>query len=191
MLALALAVFITKLYIPKNINRSSYLIGIKKLKIVFCLIWGNTSCPLVGLAQFILGMDDSPDQREMRLAMRIQWSNFKRILRKRLSLLRGWAKVLSMAHTLQIKGRRASNINVWFPFMYSQKWNCYFQNRIIMLCLPVPTLIYLWEIYIFQDRSAFSAAGKYVDWSWKYINRSQTWMWELGLMPHNSQKRNT
>ncbi len=27
--------------------------------------------------------------------------------------------------------------------------NCYFQNRITMFCLPVPTLIYLWEIYIF------------------------------------------
>jgi hypothetical protein len=36
---------------------------------------------------------------------------------------------------------------VWFPFKYSQKWNCYFQDR--MFCLAVPTLIYLWEIYIF------------------------------------------
>ncbi len=26
----------------------------------------------------------------------------------------------------------------------------------------------------FQDRSAYSTAGKYVDWSWEYINRSQT-----------------
>ncbi len=25
----------------------------------------------------------------------------------------------------------------------------YFQNRIIMFCLPIPTLIYLWDIYIF------------------------------------------
>ncbi len=33
--------------------------------------------------------------------------------------------------------------------MYSQKLCCYFQNRIIMFCLPVPSLIYLWEIYIF------------------------------------------
>jgi hypothetical protein len=23
-----------------------------------------------------------------------------------------------------MKGRWESNINVWFPFMYSQKWNC-------------------------------------------------------------------
>ncbi len=51
--------------------------------------------------------------------------------------------------TLQMKGLWEFNINVWFPCMYSQKWNCYFQNRIIMFCLPVPTLIYLWEIYIF------------------------------------------
>ncbi len=52
--------------------------------------------------------------------------------------------------------------------------NRYFQNRIIMFCLPVPTLIYLWEIYIFP--------GKYVDLSWEYINHSQThecgnWDW--------------
>ncbi len=40
-------------------------------------------------------------------------------------------------------------VNVWFPFMYSPKRNSYFQNRIIMFGLPVPTLTYLWEIYIF------------------------------------------
>ncbi len=50
---------------------------------------------------------------------------------------------------LQMKGRWESKINVWFLVIYSQKWKCYFQNRIIMFCLPVPTLIYLWEIYIF------------------------------------------
>ncbi len=50
---------------------------------------------------------------------------------------------------LQMKGWRKSNINVWFPFMYYQKWNCCCQNRIIMFCLPVSTLLYLWEIYIF------------------------------------------
>ncbi len=38
----------------------------------------------------------------------------------------------------------------------------YFQNRIIMFCLPIPTLIYLWEIYIFPGSV------------WEYINRSQT-----------------
>ncbi len=38
------------------------------------------------------------------------------------------------------------------------------------------------DFIYFQERSAYSAAGKYVDWSWKYINRSQThkcgnWDW--------------
>ncbi len=51
--------------------------------------------------------------------------------------------------TLQMKGQWESNINVWFPVMYSQKWNCYFQNRIIMFCIPVPTLISLWDNNIF------------------------------------------
>jgi hypothetical protein len=36
---------------------------------------------------------------------------------------------------LQLKSLRESNINVWFPFMYSQNWNCSFQNRILMICL--------------------------------------------------------
>ncbi len=72
--------------------------------------------------------------------------------------------------------------------MFSQKWNCYFQNRIILLCHPLPTLIYLWEIYIlyFQDRYAYSATGKYVDRFWEYINRSQThecgnWDWSRAI----------
>jgi hypothetical protein len=55
---------------------------------------------------------------------------------------------------LQMKGRWKSYINVWFPFIYSQKWNCYFQNRIIMFCLPVSTLIYLWETYMFPRLAA-------------------------------------
>jgi hypothetical protein len=43
----------------------------------------------------------------------------------------------------------------------------------------------------FQDWSAYSAAGKYVDRSWEYINRSQAheWMWKLGMRLRNSQKR--
>jgi hypothetical protein len=40
-----------------------------------------------------------------------------------------------------------------------------------MFCLPVPTPIYERFLY-FQDRSAYSLAGKYVR-SWEYINRSQ------------------
>ncbi len=67
------------------------------------------------------------------------------------------------------------------PIMYSQKWNCSFQNRIIIFCLPVPTLIYLWEIYIFPGSVCLFCCT---------ANR-HTWMWELGLRPCNSKKRNT
>ncbi len=90
-------------------------------------------------------------------------------------------------HALQMKGRWESNISVWFPFTYSQKWNCSFETKIIMFSLPVPTLIYLRGIYIyFQDWSAYSAAGKYVDVSWEFINPSQThecgnWDWDRAI----------
>jgi hypothetical protein len=45
-----------------------------------------------------------------------------------------------------------------------------------MFCLPVPKLIY----NIFPGSSAYSDAGKYVDRSWEYINRSQTLNVKLG-----------
>ncbi len=82
------------------------------------------------------------------------------------------------------RARYESNINVWFPFLYSQKWNSYFQNRIIMsvsqflhpcICerfiycisrigLPIPLQENMWKR------------------SWEYIIRSQThkcenWDW--------------
>jgi hypothetical protein len=53
------------------------------------------------------------------------------------------------------------------------------------------------ERFIYShNRSANSAAGKYVNGSWEYINGSQngltdTWMWKLGLRPRNSQKKKT
>ncbi len=87
-------------------------------------------------------------------------------------------------YILQIKGRWESNINFWFPFMYSQKGNCYFQNRIIMFCLPVPTLVYLREIFIFLEPTCLFCSTEilYVDRSREYINCSQThecgnWDW--------------
>ncbi len=50
----------------------------------------------------------------------------------------------------------------------------YFQNRIIMFCLPNPTLIYLWEIYIFPGSVCLFCCRKYVDRSWEYINCPQS-----------------
>ncbi len=51
-----------------------------------------------------------------------------------------------------------------------------------MFCLPNPTLIYLWEIFIFPGSVCLFWCRKYVDRSWEYINRSQihecgNWDW--------------
>ncbi len=105
---------------------------------------------------------------------------------------RPWPRRRAAIYALQMKGRWESNINVWFPFMYSQKWNCYFQNRIIMFCLPVPTLIYLWEIYIFPGLACLFCRREICGlilgiYKWLTV----TWMWKLRLRPRNSQKRNT
>jgi hypothetical protein len=52
-----------------------------------------------------------------------------------------------------------------------------------IVSVPISTFMYLWAIYVYShNRSAYSAAGKYADRSWEYINRSQThecgnWDW--------------
>ncbi len=95
--------------------------------------------------------------------------------------------ISSVHNALQMKGRWESNIYVWFPFMYSQKWNCYFQNRIIMFCLPVPTLIYLWELHIFPRSTCLFCCREICrPILGIYKSLIDTWMWELGLRPRNS-----
>ncbi len=89
--------------------------------------------------------------------------------------------------TLQMKGRCESNINVLFPFMHSQKWNCYFPtNRIIMFCLPYPSLIYLWGLVCLFCCSEICGPILGI-----HIRKSliDTWMGKLGLRPSNSQKK--
>ncbi len=88
---------------------------------------------------------------------------------------------MTMDSVLQLKGRWESNINVWFPFMYSKNETVqppYFQNRIIMFCLSIPTTIYLWEIYIFLG-SVFLFCCSQICACWpilgiQYIKCSQT-----------------
>ncbi len=69
-----------------------------------------------------------------------------------------------------MKGRWESNINVFseikllFP---KQNYN------VLSLSSYMHAYICARFIY-FQDLSAYSAEGKYVDWSWEYINRSKT-----------------
>ncbi len=92
---------------------------------------------------------------------------------------------------LQMKGQWKSNTTVWFPFMYSHKLNCYFQNIIIKFCLPVPTLKYLWDIYIFPESVCLfwcrEICGPILG---IFKSLTDTWMRKLGLRPRNSQKRN-
>ncbi len=104
-----------------------------------------------------------------------------------------WSPFWGPLPTLQWKGQWESNINVWFPFMYSQKLNFYFQNRIIMFCFPVPSLIYFREIDIFPVSVCLfccrEICGPILGILYKSL--TDTWMWKLGLRPRNSQKRNT
>ncbi len=103
-----------------------------------------------------------------------------------------------------MKGGGESNINLWWRFLYFQKWNCAAslspkQNYNVVL--PISTFMYLWPIYIFpgwQDRSAYfcSQRGRPI-MGIHYINHSQTYQcrnWERGravsfLLVHQSDFR--
>ncbi len=52
--------------------------------------------------------------------------------------------------------------------------NKYSQKRNIGVSVPISTFMRLWEIYIFPRLVCLFCWRKYVDWSWGYINRSQT-----------------
>ena len=89
--------------------------------------------------------------------------------------------------TLQMKGRWVSNINVWFPFMYSPKWNCYFQNRIIVYC-SVSQFISVWDLYIsriglpilLQEYKNCSQTHKCGIWDWgRAIFRKGIHKWDF------------
>ncbi len=119
------------------------------------------------------------------------------------SWMRSWNDVSGLAdnnviplaewYTLQMKGRWESNINVWFPFMSSQKWNCAASllpkenYRIIMFCLPIPTLVYIFP----GSDCLFCCSQIFGLILGIYKSLTDTWMWKLGLKPWNSQKRNT
>ncbi len=59
-----------------------------------------------------------------------------------------------------------------------------------MFCLPAPTLIYLWEIYIFPELICLFCCRK-ICWPilGVYKSLTDTWMWKLGRRPNNSQKK--
>jgi hypothetical protein len=89
-----------------------------------------------------------------------------------------WNTILTtefLSSTLQMKGRRESNINVCFPFIYSQKWHCYSQFQYSHISV---------RVYIFPGSVCLFCCKEMqdVDRSWEHINHSQThecgnWDW--------------
>ncbi len=77
-----------------------------------------------------------------------------------------------------MKGRRESNINVWFPFVCSQKSNCaasLFPKQIYNVLYPNSyTHISVRDLYIFRIGLSILLHAKYVDRSWDYIYCSPT-----------------
>ncbi len=81
-----------------------------------------------------------------------------------------------------MKGRWESNINVWFPFMYSQKWNCaasvFPKHNYNVLSPNSCTHLSVRDLYTAFPGSVLSI----LDRSWDYVNYSQTqecgnWDW--------------
>ncbi len=98
--------------------------------------------------------------------------------------------LLALPHTAN-EGPVKILYNVRFPLCIPRNETA-FQNRIIIFCLPVPTLIYLWEIYIFPGLVClFCCREKCGSILGIYKSLTDTQMWKLGLRLWNSQKRNT
>ncbi len=86
-----------------------------------------------------------------------------------------------------MNGRWESNINVWFPFMYSQKWNCaasLFPTQNYNVLSPNSyTQISLRDLYISRIGLLILLQPNMLDRSWEYINHSQTYEcrnWDRG-----------
>ncbi len=102
------------------------------------------------------------------------------------SLENGWVYRYSTANEgpVRIQYKRLVPIYV-FPEMKllfpKQNFNVLSPSSYSYICL--------WEIIYFQDRSAYSAAGKYVGRSWEYIKRSKTHEcenWDWGRTERNT-----
>ncbi len=77
----------------------------------------------------------------------------------------------------------------------SKIWNKYFQKRNIGVSVPISTFMCLWANYIFPRWVCRFCWRKYVDQSWEYINRSQTyecgnWGWGRAIPRKGIHKRN-
>ncbi len=88
-----------------------------------------------------------------------------------------------------MKGRWESNINVWFPFTYSQKWSFPKKNYNV-LSLNSYTHISVRFIYFRGSVCLFCCRKICGPILGICKSLTDTWMWKLGLMLRNSQKRN-
>ncbi len=72
--------------------------------------------------------------------------------------------------------------------------NKYSQKRIFAAPIPISTFMCLWAFYIFPWSICLLCIRKNVDWSWKYIDRSQThecgnWKWGRAIPRKGIYKR--
>ncbi len=110
--------------------------------------------------------------RTKRLKINLLWTNSNSL------------KASDHCATLQMKGRWESNINVYSHLCIprNETVTC-ISKRELYFSVSQFLHSYICKRFIhFLDRSDYSAAGKYVDRFWEYINRSQThecgnWDW--------------
>jgi hypothetical protein len=84
-----------------------------------------------------------------------------------------------------MKGGWESNVNVWFPFMYSQKWNCtaslFPKQDFNVLSLNSYTHISMRDLYISRIHLYILLQPNMCDRSWGYIKRSETHECGIGI----------
>ncbi len=90
-----------------------------------------------------------------------------------------------MYYTLPMKGQWESHKMSGSHFCIPRNETVqppFFQNRIMMSCLPIPTFIYLWEIYMFSGSvwliCCSQICGPILG---IYKSLTDTWMWKLWL----------
>ena len=94
-------------------------------------------------------------------------------------------------HALQMKGWWESNINVWFPCMYSIPRNeTVLKQNYNVLSPSSYTHISVRDLYISRIGLPILLQEIFGLILGKYISPKDTWMWKLALRPRNSQKRN-
>jgi len=131
------------------------------------------------------------------------WKSLHTVMHSRVNLaswcLKPVLTILCPARGLNTIGKYWTNVcTVLYVFVRVQKfaisflthckdtilkiWNKYSQKRNFAASEQFPHSCVCERFIYSHDRPAYSAAGKYVDWSWKYINRSQAhecgnWDW--------------